>query len=463
MFSAKTYQARRSKLLERMGAELLLFVGNDESAMNYPANTYLFRQDSSFLYYWGLDEPGLVAVINGDKDETIIFGDDISLDDVIWMGPQLTIKEKASQVGVEKTAPLIKLKAYLDNAVAAGTRIHYLPPYRSDTRIKLSQLLTKSLEEISVHASAPFIKAVVSQREVKSVAEVRQIEMALDVAYEMQINAMRLVKPAMYEHEIAGAMEGIARAADSRLSFPTIYSIHGETLHNHYHGHQMQEGNLVVNDSGAESPLHYASDITRTVPVGAKFTARQREIYEVVLGAQLEAIQAMRPDTKFKDVHLLAAKVIATGLKEIGLIKGEIEAAVAAGAHALFFPHGLGHMIGLDVHDMENLGEQYVGYDENTTRSDQFGLSALRLGKTLKPGFVVTIEPGVYFIPELIDRWQADKKHAQYIDYERVADFRDFGGIRIEDDVLVTHQGQRVLGRAIPKSIDEVEKTMGTE
>jgi len=454
MFPKKTYIDRRKKLKVKFDSGILLFLGNEESPMNYADNPYKFRQDSNFLYYWGLDEPALAAVIDIDNNEEIIFGDDVSLNDIIWMGPQPSIQEKAEEVGVEKTKPWEELPGYLKS----DREIHYLPPYRGEQTITLSQMMNVDPTAVEFNASEKLIKAVVSQREKKTDEEILQIETAVDLAAQMHIAVMQMLEPGMYEHEACGAMEGIVLASDSRLSFPPIFSVDGETLHNHYHGNQVKAGEILINDSGAESELHYASDITRTVPVSGKFTSRQKDIYQIVLNANKKAIKASRPGVKNKDVHLQAAREIASGLKDLGLMKGDIDQAVQEGAHALFFPHGLGHMLGLDVHDMEALGEKYVGYDEEIQRSDQFGLSALRLGKKLEPGFVVTIEPGIYFIPELIDRWKEDGKHEAFINYQKVEEYKDFGGIRIEDDILITEKDQRVLGMPIPKEIDEVER-----
>jgi len=454
MFPKKTYIDRRKKLKVKFDSGILLFLGNEESPMNYADNPYKFRQDSNFLYYWGLDEPALAAVIDIDNNEEIIFGDDVSLNDIIWMGPQPSIQEKAEEVGVEKTKPWEELPGYLKS----DREIHYLPPYRGEQTITLSQMMNVDPTAVEFNASEKLIKAVVSQREKKTDEEILQIETAVDLAAQMHIAVMQMLEPGMYEHEACGAMEGIVLASDSRLSFPPIFSVDGETLHNHYHGNQVKAGEILINDSGAESELHYASDITRTVPVSGKFTSRQKDIYQIVLNANKKAIKASRPGVKNKDVHLQAAREIASGLKDLGLMKGDIDQAVQEGAHALFFPHGLGHMLGLDVHDMEALGEKYVGYDEEIQRSDQFGLSALRLGKKLEPGFVVTTEPGIYFIPELIDRWKEDGKHEAFINYQKVEEYKDFGGIRIEDDILITEKDQRVLGMPIPKEIDEVER-----
>ena len=312
---------------------------------------------------------------------------------------------------------------------------------------------------INNFTSPKLTKAVIEQRSVKSKEEVGEIEYALDIAFEMQTYAMRFTRPDIYERDIAGAIEGIALSMGKGLSFSSIFSVHGETLHNHSYENIMKKGQLVVNDSGAESLLHYASDITRTFPVDGKFTSKQKEIYEIVLKAQMDSIKAIKPGKKYKDIHLLAAKVIVKGLKEVGLMKGDVNQAVKEGAHALFFPHGLGHMMGLDVHDLEGLGENLVGYNKKITRSDQFGLAYLRLAKELEPGFVLTVEPGIYFIPQLIDMWKAENKFSQFINYNKLEEYRHFGGIRIEDDVLVEKTGNRVLGRKeIPKKITDVEE-----
>lgn len=460
MFPADVYTRRRAELRKKMGQGLLLFMGNDESPMNYPANPYPFRQDSTFLYYFGLNDPGLVATIDLDSDEEILFGYDYTVDDIVWMGPQPSLQERAEQVGIEQAQPLEKLADRLQSALKRGQKVHLLPQYRAENVLKIRRLLGISPDFLDAYISLEFIRAVVAQRSVKAPEEITEIEKALDITYEVHLFAMHETRPGRYEREIAGAIEGIARAHGGRLSFPIIFSVHGETLHNHHHENLMKEGDMVVNDCGGETALGYAGDITRTLPVSGKFTERQKAVYEVVLRAQMAAIEAIQPGVKYRDVHLLAARVIADGLKELGLMKGDMAEAVAQGAHALFFPHGLGHMMGLDVHDMENLGEEYVGYDAETRRSDQFGLAYLRLAKALQPGYVLTVEPGIYFIPELIDQWKAAGKFREFIQYDKVEEYRDFGGIRIEDDVLVTEKGHRVLGKPIPKTVEEVEAEM---
>lgn len=461
MFEAKVYVQRRKRLRRQIKSGLILFLGNEESPMNYPANTYPFRQDSSFLYFLGLDTPGLAAVIDAEEEREILFGDDVSVEDIIWMGPLPSLRERASLAGVKKTVPSADLEKTLKEAVKKGRKIHYLPPYRPETALKIQEWVGIHSRLVKDYASRDLIKAVVKQRSVKIRPEIEEIEKAHRITHQMHTTAMKTAQPGIFEREIVGKIEGIALSSGCFLAFPTIFTINGQILHNHFHGNILKKGCLIVNDSAAESEMHYASDITRTFPVTGKFTQKQREIYEVVLAAQMEAIRMIRPGVRFRDVHIKAAKKIVAGLKELGLMKGNVHEAVKAGAHALFFPHGLGHMLGLDVHDMEDLGEEFVGYDEKTKRSEQFGLAYLRFARELHPGFVMTVEPGIYFIPALIDRWMAEKKYRRFIDYNRVNAYRDFGGVRIEDNVLVTKDGCRVLGKPIPKSVEEIEAIVG--
>jgi Xaa-Pro aminopeptidase len=457
MFSPDIYVERRRRLQEQVQSGLILFLGNEESPMNYPDNQYSFRQDSSFLYYFGLNFPSLAAIIDVDRDKEIIFGDDLTVDDIIWMGPQPALSERAQEVGVHETAPSDKLQVVLEKAVRQSREIHFLPQYRAENILKIERLLGTHPTVIQEYVSETLIRAVVAQRSLKSKEEIEQIEAALDVSYEMQTMAMKMSRPGMLEMEVVGAMEGIAISRGCRLGFPTIFSVRGEILHNHYYGNIMKQGDIAINDSGAETALGYASDISRTIPVSGKFSERQKEIYTIVLNAQEKAIEVVKPGVEFRNIHHLACEVLASGLKEIGLMKGDIEEAVNAGAHTLFFQCGLGHMLGLDVHDMEGLGEDYVGYTDTIKRNPEFGWRSLRLGRALEADFVVTVEPGVYFIPELINRWKAEKKYSRYINYDMVKKYEDFGGLRIEDDVLVTANGHRVLGKKIPKTIDEVE------
>jgi Xaa-Pro aminopeptidase len=457
MFPPETYIERRRKLKEQVVSGLILIPGNNESPMNYPDNPYPFRQDGSFLYYFGIDRPGLVALMNIDENEECIYGDDITVEDSVWMGPQTTLKELSGEVGVDSTEPLAQVAGIIKKAMRQGRTIHILPSYRQDTTLQLSDLLGIAPSELNSHISETLIRAVVAQRSVKSPEEIKQIEMALEISYETQILAIQKAAPGLYERDIVGAMEGLALAKGSRTSFPTILTIHGHILHNHYYGNQMNTGDMILNDSGMESPLHYASDITRTFPVSRKFSNRQKEIYQIVLQSQQRAIDMMKPGVEFRDVHFQASLELANGLKELGLMQGDMAEAVQVSAYALFFPCGLGHMLGLDVHDMEGLGEDYVGYTDTIKRRPEFGWRSLRLAKALEPNFVVTVEPGIYFIPELVGQWKQENKFSEFIKYNEVEKYLDFGGIRVEDDVLVTPTGNRILEPLIPKAISELE------
>jgi len=460
MFKENVYNERRKQLRRQLQNGLVLLLGNRESPMNYPANPYHFRQDSSFLYFFGLDYPCLAGVMDIDEEKDFIFGNDVDLDDIIWMGPQPSMEERALNVGVQNSAPLSELEEFLKRAIKQDRKIHFLPPYRAENTLMIENLLGIHHLQVRDYVSEELIKAIVKLRSIKDEYEIKEIDSMVDVAYKMHTSAMRMAKPGIFEREIAGEIEGISLSYGGTVSFPVILSIDGQTLHNHYHGNMLKEGKMMVTDAGAESELHYASDITRTVPVGGKFNQRQKEIYEIVLKANQEAIKFIKPGITYRSIHLQAANIIAGGLRELGLMKGDVKEVVKQGAHAIFFPHGLGHMMGLDVHDMEDLGENFVGYDEETTRSTQFGLSFLRLGKRLQENYVLTVEPGIYFIPTLIDQWKSEKKFFEFINYDKIEAYKDFGGIRIEDDILVTSEGCRVLGKPIPKTVDEIEEIM---
>jgi len=460
MFEAKVYTKRRDQLRSLVKSGIGIFLGNNESSINYSDNTYHFRQDSSFLYFFGYNKPGMAGVIDFETGEDHLFGDDVDMDGIIWMGTQPKMADQAEQIGVKNVSPRNSLADAVRAAVAKGRTIHYLPPYRGDQIIELSELLTISNQEAKQNFSIELIKGVVELRSIKSDIEIAEIEKMVDVAYEMHTTAMKLAYPGSSEKEVFGAVEGIALSKAYLTSFPIIMTINGQILHNHYHGNMLKEGRLMVTDAGAESEMGYGSDITRTCPVGGKFSQRQKEIYYIVLKALTETAAVTKPGMLHMDIHLMGARIIASELINLGLMKGDVDEIVQAGAHALFFPHGLGHMLGMDVHDMEGLGENYVGYDETIQRSTQFGTAFLRLGKKLKPGFVITNEPGCYFIPALIDKWRGEKKFMEFINYDAVEDYKDFGGIRIEDDILVTETGARILGKPIPKIIEEVENTM---
>ncbi len=457
MFAPEIYRQRRAGLRRRIASGTVLFAGNEPSPINYADNCYPFRQDSSFLYYFGLDEPGLAAVIDLDEGTECLFGDDVTVDDVIWTGPQTPLCEKAHQVGITRTAPSRDLLSFLKKVSDSSRPICLLPPCRDDQILKIGRLLDVSPQTVGERVSESLIRAVVAQRSVKAPEEIEQIELAMSVSHQMQVAAMKTARPGVIEREVAGVMAGIAIALGARFAFEPIFSIHGETLHNPFHNNVLKAGDIAVNDSGAESPLRYASDVTRTIPVGGRFAQKQREVYSIVLDAQETAIAAIRPGVEFRDIHRLACVRLVAGLKELGLTKGDPQEAVEAGAHTLFFQCGLGHMMGLDVHDMEGLGEDYVGYTDTIRRDPAFGWRSLRLAKAVEPGHVVTVEPGIYLIPTLIDRWKAERKCEAFIDYDKVEAYRDFGGVRIEDDILVTDTGARVLGPSIPKTITDVE------
>ncbi len=436
MFKSEVYIKRREELHKKLKSGLALFLGNVDSAMNYPANAYHFRQDSDFLYFFGLDIPGLAGLMDFDSGKDRIFGNDFDMDDIIWMGPQPSVKELSLKCGVTESFPMSKLEETIKDAISKKRKIHFLPPYRGESKMTLGSL---------------------SMRSIKEKIEIDEIEKAGAVAYEMHVTAMKMCKPGVREQDIFGTLEGIALSKGAGTSFPIILSINGQTLHNHAHGNVLKKGKMMVTDAGAESLLHYASDITRTTPVGGKFSTQQKEIYEIVLKANTEAINATKPGLSNRDLHFMACKIIATEMKNLGLMKGDVDAAVAAGAHALFMPHGLGHMMGLDVHDMESFGENYIGYSDEVKRSEQFGTAFLRFALPYKPGHVFTVEPGCYFIPELIAKWKSEGINKEFINFSKIEPYMSVGGIRIEDNVLITEKGHRVLGKPIPKTVKEIE------
>ena len=457
MFKSEVYIKRREELHKKLKTGIALFISNLEAPMNYPDNTYHFRQDSDFLYFFGIDLPGFVGLMDFDSGKDRIFGNDYDMDDIIWMGPQPTVKELALKCGISDTALMSKLMDAIKDVQLKKRKIHFLPPYRGETKMKLGALLKENPCQMKTLASVDLIKAVILMRSIKEKVEIEEIEKAEDIAYEMHVTAMRMCKQGVREQDIFGAIEGIALAKGAGTSFPIILSINGQTLHNHSHGNILTKGKMMVCDAGAETNLHYASDITRTTPVGGKFNDKQKDIYEIVLKANTEAIKATRPGMSNRDLHFMACKIITTEMKNLGLMKGDVDEAVNAGAHALFMPHGLGHLMGLDVHDMEALGENFIGYNADVKRSEQFGTAFLRFALPYKPGHVFTVEPGCYFIPELIEKWKAEGKLKEFINYSKIDAYMSIGGIRIEDNVLITEKGHKVLGKPIPKTIKEIE------
>lgn len=454
MFSKSTYISRRNALKKKLGSGIVLLLGNDYVGCNYRDNEYDFRQDSSFLYYFGLPYAGLTAVIDIDNDKEIIFGDELTIDDIVWMGTQPTLHEKAHSVGVDNILPTSELKEYLDVARKKSTPIHYLPPYRAEHSLKLHHLL--DIAPNTETPSIPLIRAIVDQRSYKTPEEIVEIERACDVTTDMHVAAMKAVAVGKTEYEIAAIIQAVAQSNNCRLSFPTIATTHGQTLHNHYHGHTINHGDMLLVDAGAETEMGYAGDMSSTICADRTYTRRQKDVYDIQLAAHRAAVEALRPGVKFEDVYDLSCKVICDGMKDLGIMRGDSAEAVKAGAHAMFMPCGLGHMMGLDVHDMENLGEVWVGYN-GRPKSTQFGRKSLRLGRELEPGFVLTIEPGVYFIPELIDLWQKEGKFTEFINYDKLNEYRDFSGIRNEEDYLITADGARRLGKYKPMTTEEVE------
>ena len=456
--TVKEYHQRRELLSKKVEKGIILLLANKILPRNYAANALPFRQDSTFLYYSGIEIPELVLIIDCDRGETILAGNEPTVEDAVWSGPQTSMKELAERVGIGETLPAGQLKKTIESFRAGKRKIHYLPPYTAERKILLSELLGIPVQRIAEEVSADLIEAVIEQRSVKSTSEIAEIESVIDlVTGPMHENAMIMAVDGNYEYQVVAEMYRIVKANNLDFAFPVICSVHGEVLHNESHINRLQNGQLLLVDAGVESINHYASDITRTTPVGGRFSPRQKEIYEIVLGAQLNAVKNLRPGLRYIDVHLEAARYIANGLKMLGLMSGNSDEAVQEGAHALFFPHGLGHMMGLDVHDMEDLGENRVGYDMHISRSKQFGTAYLRLAKALKPGYVLTIEPGIYFIPALIEQWQAQKKHREFINYNAIKEYMNFGGIRIEDNVAITASGSRILGNPIAKTIDEIQ------
>jgi Xaa-Pro aminopeptidase len=463
MFAASTYEARRAALLSRLRAEgsrgLVLLPGHVDSPMNYHHNTYDFRQDSSFLYFCGLAQPELALVIDIDSGVATLHGDDIGIDHLVWTGPLPSVAERAALSDISATGTRAQLAATLSSARGSGRPVHFLRPFRGESRIALSTWLGLADAELDAAASRALTLAVIALRAVKTTGEIAEIENALHVTRDMHHLAMRMSRPGVVEQEIVGAMEGLALSHGRRLAYQSIFTSHGEILHNMDHSVRLKGGELIVNDTGSNSPIGYASDITRTIPVGGQFTGLQRDLYDLVLDSETQAIAAVAPGVPYRDIHELACRVMVKGMVDLGFMNGDPDEAVKAGAHAIFFQCGTGHMMGLDVHDMEGLGETDVGYGEGYVRSTLFGHKSLRLARPLQAGFVVTIEPGVYINPWLTERWKAEGRHAAFINYAMFEKHAAFGGIRIEDDILVTPTGHRELGPHIARSRADVEAT----
>jgi Xaa-Pro aminopeptidase len=461
LFEQHIYKGRREKLCKILKQGIVLFLGNSESPRNYPENAYRFRQDSTFLYFFGLTRPELAVLYDLDNNKATLFGENATEENIVWTGSQPDLGDLASQIGIDATLPLAKLPGIIKNLLDKNLQIHYLPPFRSSNKIVLSKLLQVPVEKVELNFSKELVNAVISIRSVKETCEVREIEKALDLTRELHLKVMYNAHPGLQEKELVGMVYELAESHSCDFAYPVILTVRGEILHNHMHGNTLKKGELLLGDFGVETNMGYAADITRTIPVESHFTTLQQEIYQVVLEAQQASVTSLASHVSFRDIHFISAMKIIAGLKGIGIMQGDPEEAMELGAHSLFYPHGIGHMIGLDVHDMEDLGEDRVGYAPDMTRNKQFGLKSLRLAKKLKPGYVVSVEPGIYFIPALIDLWEGQKRFDSFINYDALKHYRSFGGIRIEDDFVITDNGARLLGHPIPKTVEEIEFIRG--
>mgnify|MGYP000112582713 FL=1 len=461
LFSKSTYVERRNELKKLVGSGLIVLFGNNDSPANYPSNTYKFRQDSSFLYYFGLHRNGLVGVIDVDNDREYLVGDEIDIEDIVWYGSVTSVAEMAEMTGVARTAAMRELPAIVESAKAQGEEVHFLPPYRFDNQIQIMDLLGIHPSQQKAAASLKLIAAVVKMRTTKTEEEIAELERAAEIGYEMHTTAMRLCRPGITEQYIGGMVDGIANAYGCMVSFQTIATQHGEVMHGNPSPAKLEAGRLMLVDAGAETNENYCSDNTRTTPVSGVFTQKQKDIYNIVVECHDHVLEVAKPGVKWWDVHFAVCRIITERLQQLGLMKGDVEESLKAGAHAMFLPHGLGHSMGMDVHDMEGLGQVYVGFDKEVRPSTQFGTNALRFGRRLQKGFVVTDEPGIYFIPALIDDWKKNGTNAQFLNFDKIDEYRDFGGIRIEDDVLITDEGCRFIGsKRIPYHVEDVEEFM---
>ena len=461
LFSKCTYVERRNELKKLVGSGLIVLFGNNDSPANYPSNTYKFRQDSSFLYYFGLHRNGLVGVIDVDNDREYLVGDEIDIEDIVWYGSVTSVSEMAEMTGVARTAAMRELPAIVESAKAQGEEVHFLPPYRFDNQIQIMDLLGIHPSQQKAAASLKLIAAVVKMRTTKTEEEIAELERAAEIGYEMHTTAMRLCRPGITEQYIGGMVDGIANAYGCMVSFQTIATQHGEVMHGNPSTAKLEAGRLMLVDAGAETNENYCSDNTRTTPVSGVFTQKQKDIYNIVVECHDHVLEVAKPGVKWWDVHFAVCRIITERLQQLGLMKGDVEESLKAGAHAMFLPHGLGHSMGMDVHDMEGLGQVYVGFDNEVRPSTQFGTNALRFGRRLQKGFVVTDEPGIYFIPALIDDWKKNGTNAQFLNFDKIDEYRDFGGIRIEDDVLITDEGCRFIGsKRIPYHVEDVEEFM---
>jgi Xaa-Pro aminopeptidase len=457
MFNKKIYIKRREELKKSVKSGLVLLLGNGEASVNYADNAYAFRQDSSFIYYVGLDTPDLAYILDIDNDKEYLLGNELTIDDIIWMGNLPSLKERAAEVGIESVLP----SSQLSNLISKNQKLHFLKPYRYRNILILSELLGEKPDAVVAGFSVELTKAIIKMRLIKSAEELKELEDAGETGYAMHIVAMKMCQPGVSEREIAGMIEGLAISKGTRVSFPTILSMNGQTLHNHDHSGILEPGRLMLCDAGAENINYYASDFTRTTAVGGAYSQKQKDIHNIVAKALNDSIALAKPGITYKSVHRNAYKIVFEGLRDLGLTKGDTEDALNAGAPALFMPHGLGHAMGLDVHDMENLGETLVGYDDEIQRDTLFGYKSLRFGKRLEPGHVLTVEPGIYFVPQLIEKWKAEKINTEFINFDKLKDYFDFGGIRLEDDIVITSDSCRlVYEKRLPVMPEEIEKAV---
>jgi Xaa-Pro aminopeptidase len=457
MFAKEIYTKRREELKNSVSSGIVLLLGNGEAAVNYAGNDYAFRQDSSFIYYVGLDTPNLACVLDIDNNKEYLLGDELTIDDIIWMGNLPSLKDRAAETGMDTVLPFSQLASLMDK----NRKIHYLKPYRYRNQLILSELLGDKIDSTIAGYSVELTKAIIKMRLIKSAEELAELENAGKTGYAMHIVAMKMCQPGVSEREIAGMIEGLAISEGNRVSFPTILSMNGQTLHNHDHSGILEPGRLMLCDAGSENLNYYASDFTRTTAVGGDYSQRQKNIHNIVLKAINDSIALAKPGITYKSVHRNAYKIVFEGLRDLGLLKGDTEEALNAGVPALFMPHGLGHAMGLDVHDMEDLGEILVGYDDEIQRDTLFGYRSLRFGKRLEPGHVLTVEPGIYFVPQLIEKWEKEKINTDFINFNEVKKYLDFGGIRLEDDIVITENGCRlVYEKRLPVTVEEIEQAV---
>jgi Xaa-Pro aminopeptidase len=457
LFEKQVYIDRRAVLKKNLKSGIVIILGNDQLGMNYDHNWYPFRQDSTFLYYFGLNVDGLAAMIDIDNDDEIIFGNEKTIDDIVWTGPLPTVKEMAAAVGIDKCHAYDEIAEYISNGLKSNRKIHITPQHRGDNKIKLEQWLSVSAHELANIYSIDLVKAIVKQRSYKEKREVDEMHKATLISVDMHLAAMQFARPGMKEYEIVSKLKSVAYSQNASVSFPPIVTIHGEVLHNTTANNTIEEGHLLLCDAGASNHMSYAGDLTSTFPVSKKFSSQQKSLYEIVLNSHLTAVDMLKPGVLYKDIYLMASQKIVEGMQALGVMKGNAAEAVAAGAHAMFFQCGLGHMIGLDVHDMEGLGEDLVGYTDTLKRNPQFGIKSLRLGRALEKDFTLTVEPGIYIIPELIDKLKAEKKFEEFINYDELEKYRFANGIRLEEDFLITDNGYEIIGKRLPITVDEVE------